>query len=41
MAGYAVVASKATAEPIEEDEEKKNEEVDMGEGSSTEDFTPK
>ena len=37
---HAVVANAATAEPMEEDEEKEDKEVDMWEGSSTEDLAP-
>ena len=33
---HMAVASKALAEPIEEDKEEENKEIDLGEGSSTE-----
>ena len=39
--GHVVMASQIAAGPIEEDEEEVDEEVDMGEGSSTADLVPK
>ena len=39
-ADHAMVVNKAGVEPIEEDKEEDNE-VNVGEGSSTEDLAPK
>ena len=42
MVSYTVVASAAIVEPVEEDKkEERDEVVDMGEGSSTQDLVPK